>query len=54
MAPVRVIKKFTPPRSINNKSWQQLGLRKSLKDRSFNGYLKLIRDTSYQVLEKEK
>ena len=53
MAPLRVIKKFTPPKSINNKSWQQLGLRKSLQDRSFNGYLKLIRDTSYQVLEKE-
>ena len=54
MAPIRVIKKFTPPKSVNNKSWQQLGLRKSLQDRSFNGYLKLIRDTSYQVLEKEK
>ena len=54
MAPIRVIKKFTPPKSLNNKSWQQLGLRKSLQDRSFNGYLKLIRDTSYQVLEKEE
>ena len=54
MAPIRVIKKFTPPKSINNKSWQQLGLRKSLQHRSFNGYLKLIRDTSYQVLEKDK
>ena len=54
MAPLRVIKKFTPPKSINNESWQQLGLRKSLQDKSFNGYLKSIRDTSYQVLEKEK
>jgi len=54
MAPLKVIKKFTPPKSINNKSWQQLGLRKSLQDRSFNGYLKLIRDISYQVIEKEK
>ena len=54
MAPIRVIKKFTPPKSLNNKSWQKIGLRKSLQDRSFNGYLKLIRDTSYQVLEKEK
>ena len=54
MPPIRVIKKFTPPKSINNLSWQQLGLRKSLQDRYFNGYLKLIRDTSYKVLEKEK
>ena len=54
MAPIRVIKKFTPPKSINNKSWQKIGLRKSLQDNSFNEYLKLIRDTSYKVLEKEK
>ena len=54
MAPIRVIKKFTPPKSLNNQTWQKIGLRKSLQDRSFNRYLKLIRDTSYQVLEKEK
>ena len=52
--PLRVIEKFNPPRRLNNKSWQNLGLRKSLQDKSFNGYLKLIRDTSYSVLQKEK
>ena len=52
--PLRVIKKFTPPKSKNNQSWQELGLRESLQDKSFNGYLKLIRDTSYSILQKEK
>ena len=42
------------PKSINSKSWQQIGLRKSLQDRAFNEYLKLIRDTSYSVTHKEK
>ena len=54
IAPVRVIKKFTPPKSDCNQSWQKLGLRKSLQSKSFNGYLKLIRDTSYSVTHKEK
>ena len=54
MAPLRVINKFNPPKSFNNQSWQNLGLRKSLQDKSFNGYLKSIRDTSYSVLQKEK
>ena len=54
LAPLRVIKKFTPPKRVNNQSWQKLGLRKSLQDKSFNGYLKLIRDTSYSTLQKEK
>ena len=53
-APLRVINKFNPPKNLNNQSWQNLGLRKSLQDKSFNGYLKLIRDTSYSVLQKEK
>ena len=53
IAPMRVVKKFTPPKSANNQSWQKLGLRKSLQDKSFNGYLKSIRDTSYKVLERE-
>ena len=53
-APLRVIDKFNPPKSFNNQSWQNLGLRKSLQDKSFNGYLKLIRDTSYSILQKEK
>ena len=54
MAPLRVINKFNPPKSFNNQSWQNLGLRKSLQDKSFNSYLKSIRDTSYSVLQKEK
>ena len=54
MVPLRVINKFNPPKSFNNQSWQNLGLRKSLQDKSFNGYLKSIRDTSYSVLQKEK
>ena len=33
---------------------KKLGLRKSLQDKSFNGYLKSIRDTSYSILQKEK
>ena len=53
-APLRVINKFKPPKNLNNQSWQNLGLRKSLQDKSFNGYLKSIRDTSYSVLQKEK
>ena len=53
MAPLRVINTFNPPKSFNNKSWQNLGLRKSLQDKSFNDYLKSIRDTSYSVLQKE-
>ena len=54
MAPLRVMNKFNPPKSFNNQSWQNLGLRKSLQDKSFNCYLKSIRDTSYSVLQKEK
>ena len=54
MSPLRVINKFNPPKSFNNQSWQNLGLRKSLQDKSFNSYLKSIRDTSYSVLQKEK
>ena len=53
IAPLRVINKFNPPKSLNNQSWQNLGLRKSLQDKTFNDYLKLIRDTSYSVLQKD-
>lgn len=53
-APLRVINKFNPPKNLNNQSWQNLGLRKSLQDKSFNDYLKSIRDTSYSILQKEK
>ena len=48
-----MINKFKPPKNLNNQSWQKLGLRKSLQEKSFNDYLKLIRDTSYSILEKE-
>ena len=54
LPPISVIKKFTPPKTENNQSWQKLGLRKSLQYKSFNNYLKLIRDTSYLALKKEK
>ena len=54
IAPLRVINKFNPPKDFNNQSWQKLGLRKSLQDKSFNDYLKAIRDTSYSALQKEK
>ena len=54
IGPLRVIKKFNPPKGLNNQSWQNLGLRKSLQVKSFNGYLKSIRDTSYSILQKEK
>ena len=53
IAPIRVIKTFTPPKSVNNQSWQNLGLGKSLQDKSFNDYLKVIRDTSYSVLQRK-
>ena len=54
MSPISIIKKFTPPKRQHNQPWQKLGLRKSLQNKSFNDYLKLIRDTSYLVLDKEK
>ena len=53
LAPISVIKSFIPPKSENSESWQKLGLRKSLEDQCFHNYLKLIRDTSYQALQKE-
>ena len=53
LAPINVIKNFNPPKSKNSVSWQKLGLRKSLEDKNFYKYLKLIRDTSYKALQKE-
>ena len=53
LAPINVIKNFNPPKSKDYVSWQKLGLRKSLEDKSFQMYLKLIRDTSYKALQKE-
>ena len=53
LAPINVIKSFIPPKSKTSESWQKLGLRKSLEDKCFHKYLKSIRDTSYQALQKE-
>ncbi|MDC3116513.1 ATP-binding cassette domain-containing protein [Alphaproteobacteria bacterium] len=53
LAPINVIKSFTPPKSKYSESWQKLGLRKSLEDKYFHKYLKSIRDTSYKALQKE-
>ena len=51
LAPINVIKSFIPPKSKNSESWQKLGLRKSLENKSFYNYIKSIRDTSYQALK---
>ena len=51
LAPINVIKNFIPPKNKNFESWQELGLRKSLENKSFHNYLKSIRDTSYQALK---
>ena len=51
LAPINVIKNFIPPKNKKSESWQKLGLRKSLENKSFHNYLKSIRDTSYQALK---
>ena len=53
LAPINVIKNFSPPKRKSSVSWQRLGLRKSLENKCFHKYLKSIRDTSYQALQKE-
>ena len=50
--PLRLIKRCTPPKLNGSKSWQKLGLRKSLEEDSFNYYLKIIREKSYEIIEK--
>ena len=52
-APINLIKRYVQPKCIKSVSWQKLGLRKSLEDNNFLNYLKLIRDSSYEVMEKE-
>ena len=52
-APINVVNRCKPPKCEKSQSWQTLGLRKSLEDKRFQNYLKLIRDTSYQVMDKE-
>ena len=51
LAPINVIRNFIPPKSKNSESWQKIGLRKSLENKSFYNYIKSIRDTSYQALQ---
>jgi len=53
MAPIKIEKKFIPPKNRTGISWQQIGLRKSLQNKDFQNYTKLIRDTSYKVFKKE-
>ena len=52
-APINIIKRYKPPICKKYRSWQELGLRESLQDTNFQNYVKLIRDTSYQVMDKE-
>ena len=51
-APIMIEKRCFPPKCYNSESWQKLGLRKSLEDKSFQNYVKLIRDTSYKIINK--
>ena len=51
LAPINVIRNFIPPKSKNSETWQKIGLRKSLENKSFYNYIKSIRDTSYQALK---
>lgn len=53
ITPISVVKKFIPPKNKGDLTWQKLGLRKSLQDKDFQGYIKLIRDASYQVLKRK-
>ena len=50
--PLRLIKRFTAPNVSGSKSWQKLGLRKSLEVKDFQNYLKIIRKISYEIIEK--
>ena len=50
--PLRLIKRCIPPKLNGSKSWQKLGLRKSLEVDSFQYYLKLIREQSYKIFKK--
>ena len=48
--PLRLIKRCIPPKLNGSKSWQKLGLRKSLEVDSFQYYLKIIREKSYEII----
>jgi ABC-type nitrate/sulfonate/bicarbonate transport system ATPase subunit len=52
-APINVVKRYKQPKCTKSESWQRLGFRKSLEDKNFLNYLKLIRDASYRVMEQE-
>ena len=49
---LRLIKRCAPPNISGSKSWQKLGLRKSLEVKDFQNYLKIIRKISYEIIEK--
>ena len=51
LAPINVIRNFIPPKSKNSETWQKIGLRKSLENKSFHNYIKSIRDISYKALK---
>ena len=51
--PINVVKRYKQPKCTKSESWQKLGFRKALEDKNFLNYLKLIRDTSYDVMEKD-
>ncbi len=53
LAPITVVKKYSPPKNKKSIPWYKLGLRKSLENKCFRDYIKLIRESSYNVL-KEK
>lgn len=53
IAPISVIKKLVPPKNSRDLSWQKIGFRKSLQNKDFQDYIKLIRDTSYKVLKRK-
>ena len=50
--PLYLIKRCIPPKTACSKTWQDLGLRKSLEIKIFQNYLKLIREKSYEIIEK--
>jgi NitT/TauT family transport system ATP-binding protein len=52
-APINVVRRYIQPKCTKSESWQKLGFRKSLEDKTFLNYIKLIRDMSYKVMEKE-
>jgi ABC-type nitrate/sulfonate/bicarbonate transport system ATPase subunit len=50
-SPLYLIKRCIPPKTPCLRTWQDLGLRKSLDIKTFQNYLKLIREKSYEIVE---